>query len=231
MARIKESALIAGVRGSVAGNTFSSGRYGAYARQKVSPTQPQTQRQNQQRIILTTWSQAWRNLEDGDRAAWQAWAQNHPIMDVFGNAQILAGNAAFVKVQAFIATIGLDALTAPPADPTTVQPAAASIGMVPSTGILTVTLAAACTALDIYAVFSTQGFSPGRAFASSAFRYAGQPTPVTPFATITLTPTDVNPLLVVAAGQKVGAVVVRCTVQGLIIDKTQLSCIAAEVGP
>jgi hypothetical protein len=46
-----------------------------------------------------------------------------------------------------------------------------------------------------------------------------------------LTPTDVNPLLVVAAGQNVGAVVVRCTVQGLIIDKTQLSCIAAEVGP
>jgi len=231
MARIKEGPTISGIRGSVAGATFSSGRYGAYLRQKVSPTQPGTGRQNAQRLILTKWSQAWRNLEPEVMAAWQAWAANHPIVDVFGNAQVLAGNAAFVKVQAFVETIGKAELALPPTDPVTVQPGMESMEYDGATGVMTITLTEAATGSDVYAVFSTQGLSPGRAFVSSAFRYSGAPLALTPFTSLVLTPTDVNPLLIAANGQKVGCMLIRCTSQGWMIDKAQASCIAATPGP
>lgn len=227
MAKIKESALIAGIRGSVGGNTFASGRGGAYVRQKVSPTQPHTQRQSEQRVIFTTVSQAWRNLTDAERAAWETWAANHPVTDIFGNSQTLSGNAAFMKVNADLLTLGLDISNAPLADPTVIPVAVVSVDIVAATGVVTATFADAADGTEVYGVWITRGMSTGVAFANSAFRYGGRLVSTTPFAVGTVTPVSLNPLLTATAGQKVGVIIVRYSDDGAFIDQTLFSAIAA----
>jgi hypothetical protein len=227
MARIKESALVSGVRGTQGGNVFSAGHYGAYVRQKVSPTQPQSARQIAQRNIFTAQSQAWRNLTDDERNAWNAWAQTHPIMDVFGNAQVLTGAAAFMKVNADLVTLGMDPTDDPLPDPVTPPPAATAATIVAATGLVTVTLETAPLATNIYAVWQTPGLSPGVTYVSSMFRFGGQATlPTPPSTSLTITPVNLNALLVVTAGRRVGISVIRYTDEGLRIDATRFGPIA-----
>jgi hypothetical protein len=70
MARIKYSALVSGVAGSVGGATFQNGAYGNVLRSKprhrLSGSALQMTRRSQMMAIHT----AWRNLSDANRSAW-----------------------------------------------------------------------------------------------------------------------------------------------------------------
>lgn len=226
MAKIKESALVAAITGSAGGNTFARNKGGAYVRQKVSPTQPQTERQSAQRSIFTVVSQAWRNLTDPQRAQWEAWAANHPYTDAFGNTQLLSGNAAFMRVNGDILTLGLDMTNTPLADPTVNPPGIVSVAAVAATGVVTATLAAAPDADDVYAIWTTRGLSPGVAYANNAFKFGGPVTLAPPASTASVTPKTFNPLMTFNTGEKVGVILVRYSQDGAYIDAVTMSCIA-----
>lgn len=226
MAKIKLGALAQDVRGSVAGNTFARNRGGAYVRQKVAPIQPRTARQLAQRAILTEVSQAWRTLTDAQRQGWTNWADNHPVMDVFGDTLVLAGNGAYSRVNAVRLTAGLAKTATAPADETPVANANA-VTATGSTGIVNVAFAAAPANGKLFLVYTTSGKSPGVSFVNSAFRLAGVITGNGTDTDFDVTPTDKNALLSFIATQVVGVRVVAIGANGVVQSTTLFKPVAA----
>jgi hypothetical protein len=98
MAKILPGPMIAEARGSVGGTTFSRNRYGLYTRNKSSPVQPNTERQQSVRANFTLAAQRWRDtLTDAQREAWRDYALGSPIVDSLGLSQVLAGNAMYIR--------------------------------------------------------------------------------------------------------------------------------------
>jgi hypothetical protein len=225
MAKINLGALAQDVRGSLAGTTFSKGRSGAIVRQKVSPVQPRTARQLAQRAVFTQSSQGWRDATDDQRAAWNNWAANHKVVDVFGMARILSGIAAYTRVNATRLTAALAQINDPPADETPVANAA-SAAAVGATGIVTVTFAAAPADGSVFLVFTTQGVSPGVSFVNSQFRLGGVAVGDATLTAFPITPTDLNERLPFNAGQKVGVRVVAIGTNGVVQSSTLFQVIA-----
>lgn len=228
MAKIKLGALAQDVRGSIAGNTFARNKGGSYVRQKSSPTQPRTIRQMEQRAILSNASVQWRGLTEAVRNAWNVYAANNPITNVFGDAILLSGHGAFVQVMALRATIGLAASTTPPTTGA-LAPAVVTAGTLVadvSDKSLTVTTAAQVISSGGYMFWATRGMSPGRASVESDFRYCGYVAASAAAVAASVDPADINPLLVFVAGQKVSVYVDRIDENGLIVDSTKLDVIA-----
>lgn len=218
MAKIKLGALAQDARGSLAGTTFSRNRGGSYVRQKTSPVQPRTERQLAQRAIFTAASQGWRTIEPEQRAAWGNWATNHPISNVFGDAQVLSGIAAYTRIQSVLQTAGLPMDADPPAD-VAIGALPTSAPAVGSTGVVTVTFTDNPGINDVYLVFTTQGRSPGVAFVNSDYRLAGIITGAASTLTYAVTPTDLNSRLIYSAGQTIG-VLVACVGQNGVYQPT-----------
>src|SRR5438445_6377937 len=115
MAKIKTTSIVAAIRNSIGGTTFTANRYGAVARAKVSPIQPRTARQVAVRAAFTTASRAFPALTTTQQNSFAAFAATHPISDVFGDSRILASNAAETRINATRAIVGLSTATTPPA--------------------------------------------------------------------------------------------------------------------
>jgi hypothetical protein len=64
----------------------------------VKPVISNTEFTQRVRELMQMVSSGWKDLTDAGRAAWVAWAQTNPIVDKLGDRQVLAGNAAFVKL-------------------------------------------------------------------------------------------------------------------------------------
>lgn len=114
MAKIKYSALVSDMRNKLNGSVLSKNRYGSYVRNKVTPTNPQTQFQQQQRSILASVSASWRGLSAAVRQGFTNLAEEHPFTDIFGDAKKLDGKAMFSKLNMALLGANSPALTAAP---------------------------------------------------------------------------------------------------------------------
>lgn len=122
MARVLFTAVVADMRNKLNGTVFSKNKSGAYTRTKVTPVNPQSASQTQNRQRLSRFSQLWRTLSIAQITAWNDLAKSQPFgTDVFGNPKFLSGLSLFVKLNSNIDIAGgsqiLDApvLTTPPA--------------------------------------------------------------------------------------------------------------------
>lgn len=140
MAKVKYGPVVADARNSIDGVVYSRNQYGAYTRIKVSPTQPRTPYQLELRGNLSEISKAWSyTLTDEQRAAWETWAQNNPVTDIFGNSQVLSGIAAFNRVNGVLLAIGESLITTPPATFQATPLLTCSISMSAATQAVTIT--------------------------------------------------------------------------------------------
>lgn len=115
MAKVKYGAMVTDARGSVDGIVYSKNQYGGYVRQKVSPVQPRTSRQQEVRNSFGALSKEYSNtLVDTDRTLWKQFAKNNPITDVFGNSQVLNAISMYQRVNRVLHELGLPSLTQPP---------------------------------------------------------------------------------------------------------------------
>lgn len=105
---------IAAASGSVGGTVFSRNRYGAYTRNRSIPVNPQTSFQQGVRATLGNLSTAWSGLTTAQQLAWKEWASQNPIVDTLGQSQVLAGNAAYISLNARLLTAGLTRNDSPP---------------------------------------------------------------------------------------------------------------------
>ena len=102
-------------RGSIGGTTFSRNRYGAIARARTSPVNPNSSRQSAIRTIISFVAASWLALLTSvQRAAWGVFASNVPATNKLGEVINLSGNNQFVKTNTVRQNVGLPVLLIAP---------------------------------------------------------------------------------------------------------------------
>ena len=92
MALIKFGGGITEMRGSIAGNVFSRNRYGAYARARTKPINPNTGLQQAVRACLAFLTDRWSATLTGvQRAAWNLYGANVVMTNKLGESINLSG--------------------------------------------------------------------------------------------------------------------------------------------
>lgn len=115
MAKILFGAMVTDARGKLAGIVYSKNAAGAYARQKVSPTQSLTTRRGTVRERVTNLSKYFSaSLTPDQVAAWNGFAKNNPVTDIFGRSQTLSGITTFTRLNATIINVGGSQIDDPP---------------------------------------------------------------------------------------------------------------------
>jgi hypothetical protein len=185
MAKIKFGALAADARGKIDGVVYSKNQFGSYIRQKVSPVQPNSERQTLVRERQTTLSKRFSTvITEAQREAWRGFATVNPVPDVFGNPQALTGIAAYIRLNQVILNGGGTIINTPPAD--LEVPGLFSMSVTASTGPDLVEIAFTPTPLPagmrLY-IFGTQGMNAGVNFFRPLMRFLGVsgPAAVSPF--------------------------------------------------
>lgn len=100
--------------GSVGGVTASRNRGGQYFRLRAIPTNPSSTAQQSVRAILASQSQSWADLTDAQRASWELWASQNPVVNALGNQITLSGHMSFVRLNSRLDLTNDTVLTAPP---------------------------------------------------------------------------------------------------------------------
>lgn len=98
MALIKFGGGITEMRGSIAGNVYSRNRYGAYARARTIPTNPNTSGQQSVRAALATLTTKWSStLTAIQRTAWALYASNVAMKNGLGETIFLSGFNHYIR--------------------------------------------------------------------------------------------------------------------------------------
>ena len=114
-ALVKYGEFVADIRGKINGTVHSRNKAGAYMRNLVIPTNPQTPAQQAARNLLSSFSQGWRALTQAERDSWDAAAVNFPSSNVFGDPRTLSGNSLYIQINSNISNASGVAITTPPA--------------------------------------------------------------------------------------------------------------------
>jgi len=107
-ALIKFGGGVVGMSGSIAGNTFSRNRYGAYVRARTKPVNPNTDRQVAVRSVMaaltTRWSQT---LDAAKRAAWDLYAARVNMVNKLGETINLSGFNHYIRSNSILLSLSL----------------------------------------------------------------------------------------------------------------------------
>jgi hypothetical protein len=114
MARITFGNIVAEARGKVGGVVFSRNTGGAYVRQKVSPVQPRTAAQLNQRSRLTEVSKVWETLTQSQREAWKGFSLAARKRDVLGLSKQRSGQQMFMFCNLALESVGYALILNPP---------------------------------------------------------------------------------------------------------------------
>jgi hypothetical protein len=106
--------LAGAVSGALGNDVFSHGRHGAYIRRRVIPTKVVNDYTTEVRNNLIACARAWGALTSEKQAAWNTWAQSHPITDRLGQKQVLFGAAAYTQLNTRILRAGDTVIDVPP---------------------------------------------------------------------------------------------------------------------
>ena len=108
------STILSEIRGSINGTTFSRNRYGAYARNRTNPVNPNTVAQQNARAALANSSQAFSAIDPGELLLWQNYAVATPVVNRLGETITLSAIAWFNKLNGFRRFLGVATVTVPP---------------------------------------------------------------------------------------------------------------------
>lgn len=175
MAKVLFGNGVAEMRRSIAGNTFSRNKGGAYARQRVRPINPQTPEQIAARERISLLSKRWGvSLTQPQRDAWTAFAEINTVVDVLGQNLQLSGIQMYIKLNARILVVSGTIIDDAPLnqDVSQIVTATATISLTGGPG-LEYTVAFSPTpavATEELQVFSTPLLSPGISFVKNRIR-------------------------------------------------------------
>ena len=164
MAKLKFGAIVSDVRGSIDSVTYSRSRYGAYARKKVTPVNPNTSLQSTARAIFGAASSKFRSLGKATIDAWNAVAPEYTRSNVFGDNLPLSGQTLFTKLKSTLVNAGITSDPSPINPVTVPAVVAGAITADVSTGTIVIAGVGATTADDVLVVSATAPVSAGRTF-------------------------------------------------------------------
>lgn len=101
--------------GSVGSMTYSHNRGGQIVKNRRTPVNPNSTKQQQMRSILSTLSGGWSLLTATNQALWQQWASLNPVIDSLGQSMILSGQNAYIQLNSRLLQAGTSAVATPPA--------------------------------------------------------------------------------------------------------------------
>lgn len=177
MTKVKYSALVSEMRNKLNGSVMSKNRYGNYIRNKVTPVNPQTSYQLEQRSNLASLSAGWRSLTQQQRESWSNAARDQPRTDIFGDSKILTGQALYVSANLNLLASGSAAIESP-APVIDVPLFGISLlqvqvtGSIPDEFIFTIAPTTVPAGFKLI-VYATPALSAGIEFAKNRFRYLG----------------------------------------------------------
>lgn len=116
-ALIKTSGIgVVGISGKIGGTVFNlGGSQGAFARNWAKPRNVRNTVTQFVRGLFSGISTAWRALTNAQVSAWNGAASLYTRVNVFGDNKSLKGNTAFQRVNNIRASLGLAAVSDPPA--------------------------------------------------------------------------------------------------------------------
>jgi hypothetical protein len=97
MPQIKFSALVTDMKGKANGSVFSSNKQGSYFRNNKWGGGRKTARWQKAKVNLATLSNAWKNLTNEEREAWNAAAPDNPFLNKFKVEYIPSGYQLFMS--------------------------------------------------------------------------------------------------------------------------------------
>lgn len=100
--------------GSIGNQTYSHNKGGQYIRNRRTPTNPNSIKQQAIRAILSTLSGAWSGLTVTQQNQWATWASLNPVIDSLGSSITLSGQNAYIQLNARVLQSGATANPAPP---------------------------------------------------------------------------------------------------------------------
>jgi hypothetical protein len=161
------------------------GRYGQVSRILTSPANPETPAQMAIRRILRKVSARWRALQQTQRAAWIAAAQNFKTRSRVGENGPLTGAQLFNKINCMLALFGQDQVDAPPPAPQFADPAPQNLVITNSSGTIALKLTCPTSPGTNTVVRASEPVSAGRE-KCGGYRILGMcPTPAQGSADIT----------------------------------------------
>ena len=95
MALIKLGAFITELSGKIGGTIFSKNKGGAYAKNRVVPSNPQTSFQNTIRAFFSIIAKRWKTLTQVERDSWSSAAQTVTRTNRFGDTIKLSGSQLY----------------------------------------------------------------------------------------------------------------------------------------
>lgn len=113
MARIKYTAIVDSINGTIGGTTFQRNAYGHTIKSKPNMIRPWTIAQQDQKIAMATCAKLWRTLTDPQRTAWETWAEANPRPSRLNAAAFLSGYNLFLLYHRYRRLYDLTTLTNP----------------------------------------------------------------------------------------------------------------------
>jgi hypothetical protein len=165
MAIIKLGPTVVGIRGTLAGITFSANATGPFARAWNKPSNPRSAYQEPVRAALTQLGELWLSMSDAERQDWRDFAADPPEDDYnsLGELILLSGWQWFCRVNQRLHSVGLDTTTTLPTNSPATAPDSATLTAAPlPTGPITIAWTAGdfpadTSALLYIAAHRTQG--------------------------------------------------------------------------
>jgi hypothetical protein len=171
MALAKYGGIISELRGKEAGVIFSRNAYGSYMKQKVSPVNPQTALQQDQRQQMGNLAKLWATLTAGEKAAWDNLGAQVTRVNRFGDTTNYTGFALFMKCNRNILLCGQAAIVDAPSVPQISTLAITAFTADESTPNILVTFTPTPVAADEYLFcYITPNIVTGRRFVKNYYR-------------------------------------------------------------
>jgi len=170
MARIIYSALIESIRGSIAGTTFQSNKYGYTVKKKPRITKPNSEYQNRTKRILSIAVKAWNDLTVAQRTDWDTWASTYPQYAKHNPSAQLSGFAVFVRSACYYLLEDYAIVTNP--SYTIIADTTPTFALANAAGVLNLTISGTDDAgdWDLW-IFLSRPFRASQSFVGTKTRY------------------------------------------------------------
>lgn len=111
MALIKLGSIVTGISGKLGGQTFGSGRSGAYVRNTGSIARSPSKLQMNRRVAMGEISQIWKTLTPSQRTAWNNGAAGLTYKNRLGEDKVPSGYQLFMQRNAYLRMAGQNLVT------------------------------------------------------------------------------------------------------------------------
>jgi hypothetical protein len=163
-ALIKFGGGVAAISGTIGGTTFARNKGGAYARNWVSPVNPNTTKQQDRRGLFASLVSDWKALTKAQQAQWESASPNYPYVNRLGETSYYSGQALFMKLNSNLNAVNSANLVIPVIPVTFSTIAVGTLLMQLTASVLTtgtLTISAVGTASESLAVEITGPVSGG----------------------------------------------------------------------